>query len=402
MTTSTFQVLDYQIHDADQHYYEPDDCYSRHIEAAFKDRTMWIDRSTGGAPGRMYIGEDRCQFFSVGAGDSIGAPGVMKAFLQGTSDEGGSPSLNPMNALAIPEFVKAKERVTRMDEQGVESCLMLPTTGVGIEPQLREAKHREVLYPSIRAFNRWVEEDWGYGRDGRIFGAPMITLVDLDEAVREIDRVIGAGARFVVLTTGPVEGRSPGDPVFDPFWARCEEAGMNVVFHIGNTPFGEIYSKPWGLRATPPSHRHSMMEYHLAFTERPVVDTLASLVADNLFGRFPRLRILSVEYGSSWVAPLLIKFDKLARLHSKDMWRFGPPPISPTETFRQNIWVAPFYEDDVVELVKTMGAGQVLNGSDYPHPEGLADPLEFVEELEGLSDIEIKQVMRDNFAALVA
>jgi hypothetical protein len=84
------------------------------------------------------------------------------------------------------------------------------------------------------------------------------------------------------------------------------------------------------------------------------------------------------------------------------MWRFGPPPISPTETFRQNIWVAPFYEDDVVELVKTMGAGQVLNGSDYPHPEGLADPLEFVEELEGLSDLEIKQVMRDNFAALVA
>jgi len=402
MTLSNSNPLSYLIHDADQHYYEPDDCYSRHIEAEFKKRTMWIDRSSEGAPGRMYIGDERCHFFSVGAGDSIGGPGAMKAFLKGISEEGGSPSLNPMNGLAVPEFVDAKARLARMDEQGVESCLMLPTTGVGIEPQLRAPKHREALYPSIRAFNRWVEEDWGYGKDGRIYGAPMLTLVDLDEACAELDRLIAAGARFLILTAGPVEGRSPGDPHFDAFWARCEEAGMNVVFHIGHTPFGEMYSKPWGLRPNPPSHRHSLMEQYLAFTERPVMDTLVSLIADNLFGRFPRLRILSVEYGSSWVAPMLSKLEKLARLYSKDIWRFGAPPLSPTETFRQNVWVAPFYEDDVVGLVETIGASQVLNGSDYPHPEGLAEPHEFVEELEGLPDAQVRQVMRDNFAMLVA
>jgi len=80
----------------------------------------------------------------------------------------------------------------------------------------------------------------------------MLTLVDLDEAVAELERLIKAGARFLVLTTGPVDGRAPGDPYFDPFWSRVEEAGLNIVFHIGNTPFGEIYSKPWGLRPAPP------------------------------------------------------------------------------------------------------------------------------------------------------
>ncbi|MGY8736566.1 MAG: amidohydrolase family protein, partial [bacterium] len=84
-----------------------------------------------------------------------------------------------------------------MDEQRVEASLMLPTTGVGIEPQLRAPKHREALYPSVRAFNRWLEEDWGYGQDGRIFGAPMLTLVNLDEAVVELERLIKAGARFL-------------------------------------------------------------------------------------------------------------------------------------------------------------------------------------------------------------
>jgi len=400
--TNARDTLGYTINDADQHYYEPDDCYSRHIEAKFKDKTMWIDRKSTDHPGRMYIGEDRCRFFSVGAGDSIGAPGVMKAFLQGRTDEGGSPSLNPMNALEIQEFVDSKKRIEKMDEQGVESCLMLPTTGVGIEPQLREAKHREALYPSIRAFNRWIEEDWGYGGDGRIFSAPMISLVDINEAIAELDRVAALGARFILLTTGPIEGRSPGDPYFDPFWARCQEAGVNIVYHIGSTPFGAMYSEPWGLRANPPSHRHSMMEYFLAFSERPVQDTIASLIADNLCGRVPNLRVLSIEYGSGWVAPMLGKLEKLTRIFSLDKWRFGTPPETPTDTFKNNVWVAPFYEDDITQLEKTIGASQILNGSDYPHPEGLAHPVEFVDELSDLSKSDVRKIMHENFAGLVA
>ncbi len=83
-------ALDYRLFDADTHYYEPDDCFTRHIEAQFKDRTVWIDRR-GDAPGRMYVGRERCHFFSVGAGDSVGPPGIMKAFLRGDSDAGGSP-----------------------------------------------------------------------------------------------------------------------------------------------------------------------------------------------------------------------------------------------------------------------------------------------------------------------
>ncbi len=392
-------TLGYRINDADNHYYEPDDCFTRHIEARLKERTVWIDRRSSG-PSRMYIGQERCQFFSVGAGDSVGPPGIMKAFLRGDTEDGGSPSLSPVNGLAVPEFVSKGARLRKMDEQGVDACLMLPTTGVGVEPQLRETP--EVLYPSVRAFNRWLEEDWGYGGDGRIFGAPILSLFDLTEALAELERLLARGARFVVMTAGPVNGRSPADPHFDPFWARCEEAGLNVVYHIGRTPFTEMYNVPWGLRPHPPSHRHSLMEYALAFTERPIVDTITALIADNLFGRFPKLKVLSVEYGSSWVAPLLHKLDHIARLYSKDMWRFGAPPLKPSDTFRQNVWVAPFFEDDIVGLAKLIGAGRVLNGSDYPHPEGLAWPIEFADELAGLAAGDVRCIMRDNFAALIA
>jgi predicted TIM-barrel fold metal-dependent hydrolase len=387
------------INDADNHFYEPDDCFTRHIEAPFKKRTAWIDR-TGKGPSRMYVGDERCHFFSVGAGDSIGAPGIMKAFLRGETDEGGSPSLSPIDGLAVPEFTQKKARLAKLDEQRVQRCLMLPTMGVGIEPQLREQP--DVLYPSLRAYNRWLEEDWGYGTDGRIYGAPLLSLVDLDEAIRELDRLLALGARFVILTAGPFGGRSPGEPYFDPFWARCEEAQVNVVYHIGRTPFSEMYNTPWGLRPHPPSHRHSLMEYVLSFTERPITDTLTALIADNLFGRFPKLRILSVEYGSRWVEPLMWKLDHIVRLYSKDMWRFGAPPMKPSDTIRANVWVSPFYEDDVVALAKTLGADHVLAGSDYPHPEGLLWPREFVDELEGLPDDDVQRIMRGNFEQLVA
>ena len=180
-------ALGYAMFDADNHYYEPDDCFTRHIEARFARRTLWIDRRAGsGVPGRMYVGDERCHFFSVGAGDSVGAPGAMKAFLRGESDEGGSPSLAPIDGLSVPEFVDRRARLATMDAQGVEACLMLPTAGVGVEPQLRQPRHREALYPSLRAFNRWLEEDWGYGADGRIFGAPLLSLVDLGQALVEL------------------------------------------------------------------------------------------------------------------------------------------------------------------------------------------------------------------------
>ena len=76
--------------------------------------------------------------------------------------------------------------------------------------------------------------------------------------------------------------------------------------------------------------------------------------------------------------------------------------MKPSDTFRQNIWVAPFFEDDIAALAQLIGTGHVLNGSDYPHPEGLAWPTEFVDELDGLPDDAVRRIMRDNFAALVA
>ena len=77
------------------------------------------------------------------------------------------------------------------------------------------------LVAAFTAFNRWLEDDWGYAYQERIFAAPMITLVDVEAAVAELSRVLEADARIVCIKGGPahspigldLSGRPPLRPV---------------------------------------------------------------------------------------------------------------------------------------------------------------------------------------------
>ena len=55
----------------------------------------------------------------------------------------------------------------------------------------------------------------------------------------------------------------------------------------------------------------------------------------------------------------------------------------------------------MLALVERVGASNVLFGSDYPHAEGLAEPISFVDELKGLSDEDVRKIMHDNARELV-
>jgi predicted TIM-barrel fold metal-dependent hydrolase len=390
--------LGYRMVDADNHFYEPDDCFTRHIEARYRDRTVRVERAAPDAIGRVFIGAERSGFYSVAVGDHVGPPGMMRAFLRGEADSG-AVNQAAIDARKVPAFVEREARLALMDEQEVEAAIMLPTLGIGVEYQLR--RDVDLLYPSLASYNRWIQETWGFGKDRRIFATPLLSLANIDRAVASLDRVLAAGARAVLLTPGPVGGRSPADPIFDPFWARLAEAKVPLVYHTGASEFSRLYAAPWGETPDPPSHRHSALQMYLALGPRPVADSLAALILHNLFGRFPDLTVLSIENGSSWVMPLLRQLDQLSRMDNRDMWRFGRLNDRPSAIFRRHVFVAPFHEDDIPALVHLVGAGHVLGGSDFPHPEGLARPKEFAEGLESLSPNDVRAIMRDNAAAIL-
>jgi predicted TIM-barrel fold metal-dependent hydrolase len=65
------------------------------------------------------------------------------------------------------------------------------------------------------------------------------------------------------------------------------------------------------------------------------------------------------------------------------------------------VWVTPYCEEDLEALADLIGVERILFGSDWPHGEGLEQPLDFLKELDGFEDKAIRRVMRDNALELL-
>ena len=130
---------------------------------------------------------------------------------------------------------------------------------------------------------------------------------------------------------------------------------------------------------------------------RAIFDTMASFVCHGLFWRNPGLRIGVVENGGAWVPRLLNLF---AAVQAKLPHSFEEDPI---ETFKRHVWVNPFHEDNMAGLIDTLGADRIMFGSDFPHPEGLADPAAYSADLEAeeISPEVIARVMGGNLRELL-
>jgi predicted TIM-barrel fold metal-dependent hydrolase len=383
------------IFDADNHYYEPDDAFTRHLDRTMADHAVHVVRDRDDV-GRPYIGSQPLYYLDRTPLDLIGRPGAQVADKEGRYRPLAEEDL--IRPGDVPSFVERDARLKWMDEQNIEAVLLWPSLGLTVEHQLRDFPPACVA--NLRAFNRWLDDDWGFGSDGRVLGVPWLTLIDLNAAIAELEYVIDRGAKVIALLFAPVGGRSIADPYFDPFWARAAEAGVLIGFHGAESGYNEMLSIHWGESPRPLARAQSPFQRACFFGERPIMDTLAALVLHNLFGRFPSLQVLSIENGSMWVPYLLRVMEKGFRSGQYGEWLGGRFENSPTEIFRQHVSVAPFDDDDIRLLVDLIGADRVLLGSDYPHPEGVAEPSAFLEHA-GLTEEEVRLVSRENLARLL-
>lgn len=253
----------------------------------------------------------------------------------------------------------------------------------------------------LGAFNKWLEEDWGFAYKDRIFGVPFLTLSDVEQAVVQLDWCLNHGARIVSIRNGPVftaaGTKSPADPMFDLFWARIAEAGVVVAPHAG---FEDGYvgvtravAEEWG-RSAEPGVGDAVEQYagviSMLMKHRLVSDFAAILVADKLFERHPGVRVAYIENGGTWVGDLL---HGLQVLHGQNPGMFRRNPV---DQFIDSCWVAPFVEDSVPDLARHFPVDRILFGSDWPHAEGLGHPRDFFKNVEEFSLEDQKKIMRAN------
>lgn len=381
-----------KVFDCDNHYYEAHDAFTRHVPRQMQPRCVQWAEIDGRK--RHVVGGKVSWAVKNPTWNPIAKPGAIYDYFRGNPQQ-----RNPLEMMQAREplpgcYVERGARLRKMDEQGLEAVWLFPTLGMLYEEPLKG--DTDAVVALFRGFNRWLDEDWGFAHEGRIFGAPYMTLADVGQACRELEWALGRGARVVVMRPAAVftrEGPFPAtDARFDPFWARVSEARVTVVIHAGDSGYSSNgYAADGFSSEINSSYRPSIKGLHI---ERAAYDFLLTLAYDRLFERFPGLRIASVENGSEFLADL---FRKLRQIKGRLPGYFGEDPA---ELFRRHVWINPFWEDDVGEVVAHMGAERVLFGSDWPHIEGLPTPLGNLEDLARFDDDSRQKIMGENTRGL--
>jgi len=385
--------LGYRPFDADNHYYEAIDAFTRHLDPSLGQRCVqWCE-----IDGRRYhvVGGVVSRAVTNPTFDPIAPPGAMHDYFRGNPER-----RNPLEFLSTRESIRPAyrdrdARVATLDDFGLSSVWLFPTLGMLYEELLKHDPF--AVCATFSAFNRWMDEDWGFDRgDGRIFAAPYLSLADVDWAVSELEWSLDRGARVIVMrAAAAITERgsfSPFDEQFDPFWARVNEAGIPVVIHAGDSGWAANGYAPEGFGATfSGGWKPTVKSFAI---ERSANDFIMTSVFDKVFDRFPNLRMASIENGSTFLA------DLIAKLRSTDHKMPGYFSEDPVLSLQRSWWINPFWEDDVNEVANLMGADRVLFGSDWPHIEGMPAPLDYVPELAKLSDAERRLVLLDNATEL--
>jgi predicted TIM-barrel fold metal-dependent hydrolase len=385
--------LDFPIFDADNHMYEQADAFTRHLPAEYKHvvRLMEINGRQ-----KLVINNTISEYIPNPTFNVVARPGAQEDFFKNGNPDGKSRREILGEPIRSPEaFFRPEPRLSLMDEQGVDRAIMWPTLASVLEERL--TKDPEATHAVVHAFNEWMFEEWTFNYKGRIFAAPVITLPIVDEAIRELDWVMERGAKVILIRPAPVPShkgfRSFALPEFDPFWAKVQDYDVTVGMHASDDGMTRYYNQ-W----------EGHFDEHLPFANttafgdvqhlmsRGIFDAMCSAITHGMLSRFPNLRILPIETGSSWAIPLM---NALGHSYAKQPRLYEEDPVA---VMRRNIWIHPFFEEDPVGLVKAVGSEKVVFGSDFPHPEGLANPVSYAKQLESLSVEDVMRIMGGNAA----
>ncbi|CAM3077767.1 amidohydrolase [Mycobacterium intermedium] len=385
--------LSFPVFDADNHFYEPKEALTKFLPEHRKGVIDYID-----VRGRtkIMVRNVVSDYIPNPTFEIVARPGAQEEYFRHGSGGKSFREVMGKPMKSIPAFRNPEARLEVLDGLGLDYTLMFPTLASLVEERLKDDP--ELILDIIHGLNQWMYETWQFNYEDRIFSTPVINLAIVDRALEELDWCLQRGAKTVLVRPAPVPGyrgtRSFGLPEFDPFWDACVKAGIPVSMHASDSGYAE-YLNDWepGDEYKPFKPTAFRM---VAMGKRPIEDTMAALVCHGALTRNPDLRILSVENGGSWVPYLFYQFKNV---YAKMPQEF---PEDPIQAFRRCVYVAPFWEDDFKKMADLCGVDRIIFGSDWPHPEGLSDPISLVDDLEsqGLDEEGVRKVMGGNMIDL--
>jgi predicted TIM-barrel fold metal-dependent hydrolase len=378
--------LPYLTFDADNHMYENTEAMTKFLAPEFDGVIKYVEIN---GRTKMALADKITDYIPNPTFSRVAPPGGAQA--------------DPQHRRAVPSvdaFFDPEPRLALMKDMGIDKALMWPTLASVVEERL--ADNPDAVQAVVHALNRWMLEHWTYNFADTMYPTPIISLSVLDDAIKELEFIVENGAKCFLLRVAPVPTwkgrRSFALKEFDPFWEAVQEADILVGMHSGD-PGYQRYLNDWEGHSGEMSFANLLVDpgfRMLASQKDNVVDAVASIIGHGLASRFPKLRFLPTEFTTDWIRPF---FERMQRSYERAPMAFDEDPAV---IFRRNIFIHCFHEKDPAGLADLLGIDNVLYGSDFPHPEGMADPLSYSELVDGtMTQEDAAKVMGGNLARLL-
>jgi predicted TIM-barrel fold metal-dependent hydrolase len=377
----------FDVIDVDTHLTEPPDTWTARVPAKLRDAVPHIERIDG-------------RDTWMAAGERLGAPG----FYSMAGHDGVMPLSVPNTFDDIPKSMfDPHERLRFLDAEGIKAQVLYPNVGGFGNGYFLRLGDRDLVATCVAAFNDFLS-DWCSADPDRLLTVTALPFWDLDLSLKEIDRCLAKGHRAINFCNQPQDyGMAPlASPHWDPIWARAQEAGVPISFHVGGGSMGTLMEDTAGMGWMTNFAKVSS----LIFLDN--VRCIGDLIFGGVCHRFPDLKLVSVESGVGWLVAMLEAFDW--------QWRNGGVrdehpeyDLLPSEYFRRQIYGCFWFEEASARSAIEQFPDNILYETDYPHPTcqhpGPRTPAQRPRDyatrvLGSLDDATLAKVLHDNAAAL--
>jgi uncharacterized protein len=370
-------LRDMFIVDADSHWSEPGDLFTRRAPAAYRDRMPHVVEAE--VP-HIVTGKLQKAQTWVFDGTILG-PHTPGGVIGREGDK-----VDPHTALFDWSYdmihaaaYDPKVRVAVLDECGIDAQIIYPTS-IGLGGQhLGATGDKSLSEMAIEIYND-AQAEIMEGSGNRLFGMPLMPAWDVAKSVAEAKRVAAMGLRGINMTADPsdVGGPDLADRAWDPFWEACAENRLPIHFHIGSSQTATKWTGPtWASQSL-----GVKMALGGAMLFIGNARVLANLVVSGIFDRHPDLKVVSVESGIGWIPFLLEAVEyEMAENAQAELRQLKKRPI---EYFRSNMYATFWFErneNNLMRLIEAVGEDKIMFETDFPHPTCLyPDPLRTVAE----------------------
>jgi predicted TIM-barrel fold metal-dependent hydrolase len=348
--------------DADTHLFETHALWAEHLPRARRDLAVRIEEDDLGYSWLTAPDGTRIHLAEVHTPGDITTMGERRI-----RQRSGLPPAAPFSELPAHDH-DPEARVALMDRQGVDEALVFPNFGLFWVRTLEDNLQAQLA--NMEAWNRWATEGIRPAGGGRLHPVGHVSLRDPEWLDAQLSSLSSAGVTAAMVPIGPVDGRPFSHPDLDVCWSSFEHHGVAVIFHISDGP--RPFDDAWYHGDDNPIEPLLMSTF---ISVTPML-ALADLAVGGVLARHPDLRVGLVEFTSSWFGQFLSSVDTCYKFHAAyNGLSLERLERAPSEYLTRHIRLATFGFERPAELASAFG-DLYMFGSDYPHAEGLAHPLE--------------------------